>query len=76
LDWNNIKEIEGNPFQQTKKLNVHSPNSIILYRHFVELITRTSHIKYPTLPLHRAIEKVIDTKLVNVYEKFKNSITS
>jgi hypothetical protein len=43
---------------------------VILYRHFVELLVRTSLLKYGNInELQRSIEKLIETKLTPMVEQ-------
>lgn len=68
MDWNNVKEIEGNIFEKLD--DVHDGKRVILYRHFVELIVRTALLKYGNVnELNRSIEKLIETKLLPMVEQ-------
>ena len=70
LDWEKMKEVEGNFFSQKKTIDLHNPMKIILYRHFVELIVRTAFLKYGNVEeLHRSLEKLIEGKLNPLFDK-------
>ncbi|CAD8091168.1 unnamed protein product [Paramecium primaurelia] len=52
--------------------DIHDPRRCILFRHFIELIVRLSYLKYGNLiDLHRAIERVIISKLTPYFERKK-----
>lgn len=58
-------------------INIHDPSTILLFRHFVELLVRVAYLKYGTInDLHRAIERVIVQKITPLYERKKGKGTN
>lgn len=70
----------GSPDKPLPKVNIHAPVKVLLYRHFVDSLTRTAFLRCEDIKdLHRALEKLIVGKLLPVFElkrkKTKDSST-